>query len=84
MVLRSYNLNGGYRLYNTIFNQEHDEPKIKTMHPAGPIENPETIKINACGLQCPGPIVKLSASLETAKDGDIIEIQTMDWLLLQI
>lgn len=74
----TYNLNGGYRLYNTIFNQEHDEPKIKTMHPACPIENPETIKINACGLQCPGPIVKLSASLETAKDGDIIEIQTTD------
>ena len=74
----AYNLNGGYRLYNTIFNQEHDEPKIKTMHPACPIENPETIKINACGLQCPGPIVKLSASLETAKDGDIIEIQTTD------
>ena len=48
------------------------------MHPACPIENPETIKINACGLQCPGPIVKLSASLETAKDGDIIEIQTTD------
>ena len=74
----AYNLNGGYRLYNTIFNQEHGEPKIKTMHPACPIENPETIKINACGLQCPGPIVKLSASLETAKDGDIIEIQTTD------
>ena len=74
----TYNLSGGYRLYNTIFNQEHDEPKIKTMHPACPIENPETIKINACGLQCPGPIVKLSASLETAKDGDIIEIQTTD------
>ena len=77
-VFDTYNLNGGYRLYNTIFNQEHDEPKIKTMHPACPIENPETIKINACGLQCPGPIVKLSASLETAKDGDIIEIQTTD------
>ena len=25
----TYNLNGGYRLYNTIFNQEHDEPKSR-------------------------------------------------------
>jgi len=36
------------------------------------------IKIDACGLQCPGPIVKLSAALKEAQDGDVIEIKTTD------
>ena len=73
----TYNLNGGYRLYNTIYNQNHIEHENKTVTSC-PLDDSKTIKVNACGLQCPGPIVKLSASLEAAKDGDIIEIQTTD------
>ena len=73
----TYNLNGGYRLYNTIYNQNHIEHENKTVTSC-PLDDSKTIKVNACGLQCPGPIVKLSASLEADKDGDIIEIQTTD------
>ncbi len=36
------------------------------------------IKLNACGLQCPGPIVKLSAAIGEAAVGDIVEISTTD------
>ena len=36
------------------------------------------IEIDACGLQCPGPIVKLADAMKTAKDGDIIEIRATD------
>ncbi len=36
------------------------------------------ISIDACGLQCPGPIVKLSAALKEAQIGDVIEISTTD------
>lgn len=75
----TYNLNGGYRLYNTIFDQEHinfENNSAKTS--ACPLDDTKIIKINACGLQCPGPIVKLSSSLDIARDGDIIEIQTTD------
>jgi NADPH-dependent 2,4-dienoyl-CoA reductase/sulfur reductase-like enzyme/peroxiredoxin family protein/rhodanese-related sulfurtransferase/TusA-related sulfurtransferase len=78
----AYNLNGGYRLYNSILGK-------KTMD-AKPVEiNPETqrleaepsaatISVDACGLQCPGPIVKLSSVLKDARDGDVIEISTTD------
>jgi TusA-related sulfurtransferase len=38
----------------------------------------QTLKIDACGLQCPGPIMKLSAAINEAKDGDVIEIATTD------
>lgn len=76
-----YNLSGGYRLYNSIFG------KKETPIPSTPINTetqmPKTndskiIKVNACGLQCPGPIVKLSESISSANIGDIIEISTTD------
>lgn len=74
-----YNLNGGYRLYNTIYGKkplpiEKKSPEpIKEEKPSG-----DVISLDACGLQCPGPIVKLSAALNDAKDGDTIEISTTD------
>lgn len=88
----AYNLSGGYRLYNSVYgvhesiptnnglNPETQLPEIteniskeeKTMEPN------KTIKLDACGLQCPGPIVKLSAALNEASPGDIIEISTTD------
>ncbi|MCL1805555.1 MAG: FAD-dependent oxidoreductase [Clostridiales bacterium] len=37
-----------------------------------------TIEIDACGLQCPGPIVKLADAMKAAKDGDVIEIRATD------
>ena len=36
------------------------------------------IKVDACGLQCPGPIVKLSAAIKEAQVGEVIEISTTD------
>ena len=41
-------------------------------------ENGKTISLDACGLQCPGPIVKLSSALGKAAEGDIVEISTTD------
>ena len=37
-----------------------------------------TIRIDACGLQCPGPIVKLSKAIKDAEKGDLLEIKTTD------
>lgn len=36
------------------------------------------IQLDACGLQCPGPIVSLSGSLKNALPGDIVEISVTD------
>ena len=38
----------------------------------------KTVKVDACGLQCPGPIVKLSGAINKASHGEIIEISTTD------
>ncbi len=37
-----------------------------------------TIKVNACGIQCPGPILKLKKTIETIKAGERIEISATD------
>ena len=83
----AYNLAGGYRLYNSIFgvpetsalrmNPETQLPEegngSSEITPTG-----KTINIDACGLQCPGPIVKLSKAIKDADTGDLLEIKTTD------
>ncbi len=44
-------------------------PKASTGH---------TIKVDACGLQCPGPVIKLYEAMLDAKDGDVINITSTD------
>lgn len=80
-----YNLSGGYRLYNAIFCKTLSKPDVKintetqTVVKQEVIMQPEkAIKIDACGLQCPGPVVKLAAALKAAQTGEIIQISTTD------
>lgn len=74
-----FNLSGGYRLYKSIFRGA--EPAVKdtriNTETMRPIE-PGVIKIDACGLQCPGPVMKLSKTMESANAGDTVEITTTD------
>jgi len=82
----TYNLSGGYRLYNSIFgtrgvNKMNVSLNQETQLPED-TENisseSKTVNLDACGLQCPGPIVKLSAALREAGVGDIVKISTTD------
>lgn len=40
--------------------------------------NTINVKIDACGLQCPGPIMKLKKEYDKINDGDILEITASD------
>ena len=79
----TYNLSGGYRLYQSVLGDKapsgtacgNPEPRRAETMEEG---DKKTMKIDACGLQCPGPIVKLSAAINEAGIGDIIEISTTD------
>ncbi len=71
---------GGFRLYNSIFGKR-TPVKQNTPQPTAKETvsmETKTVIVDACGLQCPGPIVKLSAALKEAGDGDIIQISTSD------
>lgn len=36
------------------------------------------IKINACGLQCPGPVLKIKEAIDTVNEGERVEITATD------
>ena len=72
---------GGYRLYNSIYGQWPVLPEDK--EEAAPTLQSDCVEsrviiVDACGMQCPGPIVKLSKALNEAAAGDVIEISTSD------
>ncbi|MCL2484884.1 MAG: FAD-dependent oxidoreductase, partial [Endomicrobia bacterium] len=81
------NLIGGYRLYSSIFGKKtsHHETTVKpvAVNSAQNLaqkdnNNMKVNKIDASGLQCPGPILALSAAVKDAQNGDVIEITTTD------
>ncbi|MDR0610482.1 MAG: DsrE/DsrF/DrsH-like family protein [Planctomycetaceae bacterium] len=88
----AYNLSGGFRLWRSIFGaktklpscgmihgEQHSVPQSgNTFQQSGDILKSDTIKVDACGLQCPEPIMKLSVAVNSAKEGDVIEIKTTD------
>jgi NADPH-dependent 2,4-dienoyl-CoA reductase/sulfur reductase-like enzyme/peroxiredoxin family protein/rhodanese-related sulfurtransferase/TusA-related sulfurtransferase len=41
-------------------------------------EDGRIIEVNACGLQCPGPVIKLYEAMVAAKPGDVINITSTD------
>lgn len=38
----------------------------------------KTVRVDACGMQCPGPIMKLKQSVDSVEEGDRIEISSTD------
>ena len=36
------------------------------------------VRIDACGIQCPGPILKLKKSMEQLQSGECLEIRATD------
>ncbi len=81
------NLSGGYKTYH-IARQERSfldgsvKPKIAGVplnaHPKEENTNMEIVKVNACGLQCPGPILQLYNRMQPLNEGDILEITASD------
>lgn len=78
------NLSGGYKTYSTAMAPINNvvrkiiEEKHEDMEQRNSNEKIKTIKIDACGLQCPGPIMKLKSSIDEINIGERIEIQSTD------
>lgn len=74
-----YSLTGGIELYKelkkNITPKKEDKIKIST---SKSISNNDIIKINACGLQCPGPIMKISEKINEISENEIVEITSTD------
>lgn len=56
---------------------EHRREYGEDGKPVGPLGE-KAVKIDACGLQCPGPIIRLKKEVDELKSGDRITIQATD------
>ncbi|SFF85093.1 CoA-disulfide reductase [Sunxiuqinia elliptica] len=79
-----YNLSGGYKTYEHTMCKQSNEDIFESSYiakddhiyrgkpaEAAPFaEHIKTIEVDACGLQCPGPVLKLKTEIEKLKAGE--------------
>jgi NADPH-dependent 2,4-dienoyl-CoA reductase/sulfur reductase-like enzyme/peroxiredoxin family protein/rhodanese-related sulfurtransferase/TusA-related sulfurtransferase len=83
------NLSGGYRTYivaarKNQSNEDVYETSLRNNEVPGsgcgeePCIGNITLRVIACGLQCPGPLLKVYKAVEGLKSGEILEIRATD------
>ena len=77
-----YNLSGGYKTYAAatapITNEQQTTDKHQTTKSKTNPTAMKIINVDACGLQCPGPLLKMKKSVDTANEGDTLQIKATD------
>ncbi|KGN67834.1 FAD-dependent oxidoreductase [Porphyromonas sp. COT-108 OH1349] len=74
-----YNLIGGYRLYSAIVADYSSKPENTFSQPKASADTSATVmQVNACGLACPGPILKLKQSIDKINVGERLAIESTD------
>lgn len=84
----AYNLSGGFKTWSHATSRP-DEPKqmesemINTPQTSPAPEVPagagREFQLDACGLQCPGPILKLYNQVKAMDDGDVVTVRATDF-----
>ncbi len=78
------NLSGGYKTYalatQPITHENNHSNSTEKMNETKSSNSCETkiITVDACGLQCPGPILKLKKNMDTMSAGERIEVKATD------
>lgn len=87
------NLDGGFKSYSCVFDKNGSEVcfalvddlgepvqnmKVPNVEPVDLTQAQVSVELDACGLQCPGPIVKTFEKMQSMIDGEIIEIKATD------
>lgn len=78
-----YNLSGGYKTYSSASDIQStsvafEKAIIQDNTPIKTESGMKTITIDACGLQCPGPIMQLKKNYDQINEGDRLEIKVTD------
>jgi CoA-disulfide reductase len=89
--IRCKNIDGGIKTYlnvkraeESIKNQQIKNVKVKDEVSVMKLEDLNTkqidanITLNACGLQCPGPIKKVFEEMKNLEEGNILEVKASD------
>ncbi|HSW35262.1 MAG TPA: DsrE/DsrF/DrsH-like family protein, partial [Candidatus Limnocylindrales bacterium] len=82
---RIRNLSGGYRIFQVLQQELSNEGKATEMpsennfrQQASNINPDETIKLDLCGLQCPGPIMQIFLKMNELSEGAVLEVCCTD------
>lgn len=80
---RVKNLSGGYKTYSAavapLSDQPAPTPSQANIDMETQTENDvKVIRIDACGLQCPGPVMKLKQAIDSIGEGERIEMTATD------
>ena len=87
-----YNLSGGYKTYEHTISKQSNEDIFESSYIAkddhiysGKATDPtsiqnqiKTIEVDACGLQCPGPILKLKTEMSKLQKGERLQQKASD------
>ena len=77
------NLSGGYKTYKAaiapVINPKKEcNYSSAQKEPLPMMQQIKTMKVDACGLQCPGPILKMKKSIDNLEKGERIEMIATD------
>ncbi len=85
------NLTGGYKLYSdakksyemknnktTNLNSNNKGSAVKMSNQTNNEKVVATITVDACGLQCPGPILETKKKVDSVNDGDVLKVLASD------
>lgn len=77
------NLSGGYKHYAAATMplqgvENMEETKTETNEGKEKDKMRHTLRVDACGLQCPGPIMKLKNTIDAMNKGEQVEIRATD------
>lgn len=82
--LNATNLSGGYKTYAAARTRDYDATYLNPTHepvcssPTGQKAAKERRVVDATGLQCPGPVMRLKEAVDECRDGEEIEIRAND------
>jgi len=82
-----YNLSGGFKTYSHAIGRQSNFDVFEhvsitsreEIREVPPKPSGKTISVDACGLQCPGPILKLYNAIKDVSEGDIVTVQATDF-----
>ena len=78
------NLIGGLKIYNAAITKIETPKGFKFVKPISSCPSTDnstlknSIKVDACGIQCPGPILKMKQAMDNLQTGQILEIKATD------
>ncbi|MDH8701585.1 CoA-disulfide reductase [Dysgonomonadaceae bacterium PH5-43] len=78
-----HNLSGGFKTYSNVTCEQSNYQKLNSNNKMQNTKqqdnnNTKTIKVDACGLACPGPITQLKKHFDLLNEGERLEVKSTD------